>query len=293
MPNPGFNLRSLVFLAVLCIHLCTLPLTVPQAIGNSIPETDDWVDLFNGQDLSGWTPKIRTHELGVNFANTFRVADGLLQVRYDGYDAFNNQFGHLFYAQPFSHYVLHIRYRFVGDQAPGGPRGWAVRNSGVMLHSQTPESMGLDQEFPDSIEAQFLGGLSDGKPRPTANLCTPGTHVEIDGKLFTPHCTPSKSETLDGDQWVDFMVMVLGSGTVRHYVNGAEVLSYARPQLDDGASHAKETKYLDGGYISLQSESHPIDFQFVRILSLVGCTNASATNYKPYAVKSGDCEFEG
>ena len=281
-------MRSIVFLLLLFI----LP---SHAISNTIPETDDWVDLFNGKDLSGWTPKIRSHELGANFAETFRVNDGVLQVRYDGYETFDNQFGHLFYETPFSHYVLHIRYRFVGDQANGGPRGWAVRNSGVMLHSQAPETMTLTQEFPDSIEAQFLGGLSDGNPRPTANLCTPGTHVEIDGKLFTPHCTPSSSSTLDGDQWVDFMVMVLGSGTVRHYVNGEEVLTYARPQLDDGAAHADNkpaaTKYLDSGYLALQSESHPIDFQFVRILSLIGCTNPTAKNYKAYAVKNDSCDF--
>ena len=277
-------MRNIVFLALLIPFHMT-------AFGNSIPETDDWVDLFNGKDLQGWTPKIRSHDLGENFADTFRVKDGLLQVRYDNYETFDNQFGHLFYETPFSHYVLHIRYRFVGDQAEGGPRGWAVRNSGVMLHSQAPETMTRSQEFPDSIEAQFLGGLSDDKPRPTANLCTPGTHVVIDGKLFTPHCTPSSSETLDGDQWVDFMVMVLGSGTVRHYVNGEEVLTYTRPQLDDASAHTKKTKYLDSGYLALQSESHPIDFQFVRLLSLVGCTNPTAKNYKPYAVKSASCEF--
>ena len=285
-------MRSIVFLALLCF----LQLGMYQgANANAIPNTDDWIDLFNGKNLNGWIPKIRSHALGDNYANTFRVSKGLLQVRYDEYEQFENKFGHLFYAEPFSHYVLHIRYRFVGDQAPGGPKGWAVRNSGVMFHSQAPDSMTLNQEFPDSIEAQFLGGLSDRKPRPTANLCTPGTHVELDGKLFTPHCTYSSSETLDGDQWVDFMVMVLGSGTVRHYVNGEEVLTYGRPQLDDASSHAKKSqpgsKYLNSGFIALQSESHPIDFQFVRILSLVGCTNPAAKNYKPYAVKEGACDM--
>ena len=46
--------------------------------------TGEWVKLFNGKDLTGWTPKIRYFELGDNNRDTFRVRDGLLQVRYDG-----------------------------------------------------------------------------------------------------------------------------------------------------------------------------------------------------------------
>ncbi|MFV2090730.1 MAG: DUF1080 domain-containing protein, partial [Pseudomonadales bacterium] len=151
---------------------------------------DGWIDIFNGKDLSGWTPKITGHALGENFGNTFRVEDGLLEVRYDNYERFDNQFGHLFYREPFSNYHLLIEYRFVGEQLEGGA-DWAIRNSGVMLHSQAPETMTLNQDFPVSVEAQFLGGLSDGKPRPTGNLCTPGTDVVYRGTLFTPHCLPS------------------------------------------------------------------------------------------------------
>ncbi len=45
----------------------------------------EWIQLFNGKDLTGWTPKIAGYEAGVNFANTFRVEDGMIRVRYDGY----------------------------------------------------------------------------------------------------------------------------------------------------------------------------------------------------------------
>ncbi|MGK0223460.1 MAG: hypothetical protein ACI9ON_002705 [Limisphaerales bacterium] len=271
-----------------CWLFCfTLILSTPVAADldgyESIP---GWRDLFNGKNLEGWIPKITGHALAENYANTFRVEGGLLKVRYDGYEKFANQFGHLFFDEAFSHYVLHVEYRFVGNQAPGGPRGWAVRNSGVMLHSQKPATMTLDQDFPDSIEAQFLGGLSDGKARPTANLCTPGTHVFLNDALFKPHCTPSSAATFDGDQWVDFMVIVLGHGRFRHIVNGEEVLSYNNPVLD-GAEHDDDKKFkLDRGYLALQSESHPIDFRKVRILSLVGCTDSTSSNYQPWAIKS-------
>ena len=125
-------------------------------------EQDKWVSLFNGKDLSGWKVKIKGYDLGDNFGNTFRVVNGVMKVVYDKYDKFSDRFGHIFYEQPFSHYVLRVEYRFVGEQVPGGP-GWAFRNSGIMLHGQSPESMRKDQDFPVSIEVQLLGGGPTGE----------------------------------------------------------------------------------------------------------------------------------
>src|SRR5690606_39388715 len=55
----------------------------------------EWTSLFNGKDLEGWIPKIHHHETGENFANTFRVTDGVLQVNYGDYPDFNERYGHL------------------------------------------------------------------------------------------------------------------------------------------------------------------------------------------------------
>lgn len=236
-------------------------------------DDDGWIQLFNGKDLTGWTPKIRGHELGVNYADTFRVEDGVLKVAYDKYEGpFCGRYGHLFHEEPFSNYILRIEYRFVGDQANGGP-DWATRNSGVMLHGQDPKGMTKDQEFPVSIEVQFLGG--DGtNPRPTGNLCTPGTNVVLDGKLHTPHCHNSSSETFHGDQWVTAEIEVRGGKLVRHQINGQTVLEYTQPQLDPQDENAKKLldagagKILTGGTISLQSESHPVEFRKVEIKPL-------------------------
>lgn len=228
----------------------------------------EWIQLFNGKDLTGWTPKIRGYKLGENFGNTFRVEDGLLKVRYDGYDQYNERFGHLFHEGIYSNYRIRVEYRFVGSQVPGGP-GWAIRNSGVMVHGQRPETMTLDQDFPCSIEVQLLGG--DGvRDRTTLNLCTPGTHVEMNGKLFKPHCTSSKSKTYHGEQWVTAEIEVRGNEVIRHRIDGEVVLEYQRPQLDPGDANAKriikdEVVQLAEGTISLQSESHPIDFRKVEI----------------------------
>ena len=237
------------------------------------PSEDGWVSLFNGKDLEGWTPKIRGYEFGDNFANTFRVENGAMKVGYEKYSKFDAKYGHLFYKTKFSDYKLRIEYRFVGEQCPGGP-GWAFRNSGVMLHCQDPRSMGKDQEFPVSIEVQFLGGPKEGK-RSTANVCTPGTNIVMDGKLITEHCNNSKSPTLRGDQWVTVEVEVHGNGQIKHIVNGETVLEYEKPQLDpkdrDAQKLIRERNgelMLSEGYISLQSESHPIEFRKVEILEL-------------------------
>ncbi len=256
------------------------------------PKKSDWKQLFNGKNLNGWTPKISGHPVGENFANTFRVKDGYLTVSYDGYDSFANQFGHLFYKDKFSYYIIAVEYRFIGDQAKDGP-AWATRNSGIMVHGQPVETMQKDQDFPISIEMQLLGGLGKG-PRTTANLCTPGTNVERDGKLFTPHCLNSTSRTYDGEQWVRVEVVVKGGESIDHRVEGVSVLKYERPQVGGGnvSKHDPGVKVdgrlLEEGSISLQSESHPVQFRKVELLNLMGCMDPKSKKYRDYFVKNDE-----
>lgn len=249
---------------------------------------EEWIQLFDGRSLDGWTPKITGHPLGENYADTFRVEDGRLVVSYDGYRSFDDRFGHLFYRTPFSYYRLRVEYRFVGDQAPDAP-GWALRNSGVMIHAQPPETMTLSQRFPVSIEAQFLGGLGDGRARPTANVCTPGTHIVHDGRLHPEHCLNSASATFDGDGWVTVELEVLGAAQIRHRVNGEPVLGYALPQIGGPGTETLQPRageLLEGGHLALQSESHPIEFRRVELLDLEGCMDPASSSYRPYFVKS-------
>jgi hypothetical protein len=224
-----------------------------------------WKQLFNGKDLNDWQIKIRYHKLNDNFGNTFQVNDGNIQVRYDQYTQFDEQFGHLFYKEPFSSYLIGVEYRFVGDQVKEGP-GWAYRNSGIMVHGQDPSTMSVDQDFPNSIEVQLLGG--NGKDeRSTANLCTPGTQFVKDGKIIKQHCINSNSKTYHGDQWTRVEVLVLKDSLIVHYVNGEEVMRYTKPQLDPKKG-SEQGELLKSGSISLQSESHPVDFRKVEIIDL-------------------------
>ncbi len=260
----------------LCAVLASSWFAAPAgaAAGEKAAKPEKWIQLFNGKDLSGWTPKIRGYAAGENYGNTFRVEDGVLKVVYDkdAYPTFDNRFGHLAYKTPFSKYRLRIEYRFVGEQVAGGP-GWAFRNSGVMLHAQAPKTMEKDQEFPICVEVQFLGGKETGE-RSTANMCSPSTNIVMDGKLITEHCVNSTSKTFRGDQWVTVEIEVHGGGEIKHLVNGETVMTYSEPQLDErdalGAKWLKKTKkkLLTGGYLYLQAESHPLEFRKVELLNL-------------------------
>jgi hypothetical protein len=252
-----------------------LPALVLLSIANNseAQSSGKWISLFNGKNLDGWVVKISGYEAGDNFANTYRVKNGAIETGYEGYgDSFNNRFGLLFYKTPFSYYRLKLKYRFFGEQAPG-IASWAWRNSGVMIHSQSPESMPRDQDFPISLEVQFLGG--DGKnERPTGNLCTPGTHVEIDGKLVEDHCIQANAKTYHGNRWVKAEVLVLGDSLIQHIFGGKPVISYSKPVIGGTVVDKYDPMVkVDGtplrnGYIALQSESHPIAFKSIKIKTL-------------------------
>lgn len=236
------------------------------------PKNEGWIQLFNGKDLNDWNIKITGFPLNENYGNTFRVEDSLLKVRYDQYEKFDGHFGHIFYKTPYSHYKIRAEYRFVGDQCPGGA-GWAFRNSGIMIHGQSAESMEVNQDFPVSIEVQLLGGNGTDE-RSTLNLCTPGTNVVYNDSLWTQHCTNSSSKTYHGDQWVTVELEVHGDSIIKHIVDGQIVIEYTKPQLDDRDPNYQKllppdgNKLLSKGTISLQAESHPIDFRKVELLNL-------------------------
>jgi hypothetical protein len=231
----------------------------------STPEPQ-WVSIFNGRDLSGWTPKFTHHPLGENVNDTFRVEQGMLVVSYDRWTAFGGQFGHLFYETPYSHYRIRLEYRFVGEQVPGGPE-WAVRNNGIMVHSQPPETMTLDQNFPNSVEAQLLG--RDGvAPRTTANLCTPGISVLLNGeRAGGGHCYNSDQQGPAPGEWASVEMEVQGSQVIRHIVNGRVVMEYSEPQVDN-VSPWSPTRVLSSGYIALQAESHGTEIRNIELMAL-------------------------
>jgi hypothetical protein len=234
-----------------------------------------WRPLFDGKTLNGWTPKIRGFPFGENYKDTFRVRDGAIVVSYDGYDAFGERFGHLFYKTPFKAYRFRMEYRFL-EAHPSDTPAWAIANSGVMIFSQDPKSMAVADSFPVSVEAQILGP-APGQERFNGNICSPGTNVVMDGKLITTHCINSKTPAGPNGVWATFEIEAHPGGEVVQKVNGVETIRYSQVQLDPTGNMANSKPLveaaggklmMDGGWICLQSEGNPIEFRKIEILEL-------------------------
>ncbi len=270
----GFrNHRAVVIRTIAIVAtLFTLASCAPKPKTQVIAPAGNWISLFNGRNLDDWIVKIAGQDLGDNYRNTFRVEDGLLKVSYEQYDKFGNRFGSLFYKKKFSHYWIRAEYRFVGSLAVGAPR-WAYKNSGIQLHSQAPETMRKEQQFPVSAEFDIVGGWYFGS-RPTGNVCQNGTRVLIDGKPLQGQCSKVSDVTIRDDQWTTIMAEVDGGIRVRQIVNGALVVEYTNPTLDEGNADVHRLlaegadKALVSGYISVQSNGFPIEFRRIELLPM-------------------------
>ncbi|WP_373518674.1 DUF1080 domain-containing protein [Pricia sp.] len=268
-------MNTYIVLSVKAFGIVLLLLVFQQCGGQKTAATDDgWVSLFNGKNLDGWTTKIHHYETGDNYGDTFRVEDRMIKVRYDKYEGyFNDRFGHLYFDTPYSNYHLSMEYRFVGELHPGAP-SYTLKNSGIMFHSQDPRTMPKEQNWPISVEMQFLAGITEGEERPTGNMCSPGTEIIYEGEIYPGHCLNATSETFFGDQWVKAELIVRGDSLVTHIINGKKVLEYTKPQIGGGVVEGfdpktkKDGQLLKEGFIALQSEGQPIDFRDVKIRQL-------------------------
>lgn len=291
--------KILLILVIFGIFSCKSEKQAPIKTVNN----EEWISLFNGKDLSNWTIKFTGENLNENYKETFIVEDSMIRIKYDNYENFNDKFAHMYYNTPFSYYKLKFDYRFTGKQTEGGSH-WNVRNSGVMLHSQSAKSNAYNQNFPVSVELQLLGGLDDNKERTTGNVCTPGTAVVMGDTINYEHCVKSNSKTYFGDQWVHAEAIVLGGESMTFIIEQDTVLKFNLPQIGATEPNAyykgenwtnwgmnpedwknKAGEILTEGYISLQAESHPIDFKNLELLDLCGCKDPKAKNYKSYYVK--------
>lgn len=232
-----------------------------------------WQPIFDGRTLDGWTPKITGRAVGEDPRHMFVVEHGAIRVSYAGYPRFEGEFGHLFWKTPLHAYRLRFDYRLFGEPLPG-VKIWQQTNSGLMFHAQAPETMRRDQAFPVSLEMQLLA-VPRAVREPTANVCTPGTTVEIAGKLDPRHCILSSSPLMPREQWTHAELEVLPSGQITHRINGKIVLRYANPQLDPDDADAKPLIAAAGGaltlrrgYIALQSEGNQVEFRKIELQSL-------------------------
>lgn len=256
-------------------YLVLLVAIIVYSCGSRAQNTpqEDWQTLFNGEDLNDWIVKIHHHEVGDNYANTFRVKDSVVQVNYDGYEEFGERYGHLFYKEPFSSYHLKFKYKFTNQWLKDAP-SYTYRNSGVMFHSQDPHTILKEQDWPISVEYQTLAADAEGNDRTTGNMCSPGTDVFYEGEKDPRHCINSSSKSFKWDEWVQADLIVYSDSLVIHKVNGEKVLEYTKPQIGGGVAHGFDPdikvdgKALKEGYIGLQSEGQGVEFKDIKIKTL-------------------------
>jgi Domain of Unknown Function (DUF1080) len=82
------KLSAPLLCAAMAFDACSVQFAVAE---DANAANGQWISLFNGKDLAGWTPKIKGYQLGDNFGDTFRVEDGVMKVSYDQYNKFDRK----------------------------------------------------------------------------------------------------------------------------------------------------------------------------------------------------------
>jgi len=213
------------------------------------PPGEQWKDLFNGKDLSGWV-NVNTDQ------DTWTVRDGLLVCS-------GHPIGVMRTEKQYENFILHIEWRHMES---GG-------NSGVFVWSQGALPEG--RRLPKGVEVQMLEldwvnlhKQKDGTPQPIAYV-----HGELFGAggLKTTPDNPrgSRSRSLENrckgkGQWNTYDVVCV-DGVIKLSVNGKFV---------NGICNASVKK----GYLCLESEGAEIHFRNIRIMELPpGITTAEQT----------------
>jgi hypothetical protein len=112
-------------------------LTVALVFSGSCKQEPEPVNLFNGNDLTGWHWDVPAMDNDQELTNPFLVRNGLLVT-------LGNPRGHLITDSVYQDYRLEVEYRFPAE--PG--------NCGILVHASTPRA--LYNMFPQSIEVQML-----------------------------------------------------------------------------------------------------------------------------------------
>ena len=248
--------------------LTALMLTALMAACQSEADSPDWRPLLNGDDLSGWTVKFTGEDVGVNHRDTFQMVGEELRIDYSGWDSFDGRFGHIFTDSDYSAYDLRFEYRSYGEQVSGAP-DWAYRNNGVLIHTQAPEDMARDQNFPVTLEMQLVNGAG----RSNGNICTPGTYVILDGAPNRDHCIGSSHPEMPTEDWIAVRVETEANGEVRFYVEDQLTFKIDQTLFEDGDIHMSGANTsgftpdqpIRKGRIAFQAESHPTAFRNVEI----------------------------
>lgn len=236
---------------------------VAGAGGGAGGASDGWVKIFNGQDLTGWSPLIHKSAYKQDPYNTFRAdpVNHVIKVTYEDYpNGFEDRCGLLYYDKLLTNYRVRVTYRFLEPQAPG-PVSWGKNNTGLMIFGIDPAKVTGDPEFPPLIEIQLLGANSTGG-NTTPNMCVPGGMTM---KKSTAECGNNHTGVAPppAAEWVtvEAEVHVKGDTKVFQYPNKTTpVITMSGPVY--------QGKDVVNGYLSLQSESQPLEYKDIELMEL-------------------------
>jgi len=220
---------SAKILSVLIALIVVLPGSFESSYGQK--DKGGFVDLFNGQDLSGW--------YNVNGApETWSVKDGMIHCTGKPICTLRTE-------KQYENFVLELEWRHLK------PKG----NAGVFIWSSEVAARG--QPFLRAIEVQVLENAYGN----TDTHTTHGDIFPIHGSTMKPHGAhrgqrsfPSENRAKDSPEWNHYRIEC-NDGVVRLQVNGKEV---------SGGSECNWRK----GYLALESEGSPVEFRNLRIKEL-------------------------
>jgi len=161
----------------------------------------DWVELFNGKDLTGWRN---------NGAEKWVVEDRTILC-----ESTAGKYGYLTTERTFRDFNLRLRFK-----------GEASGNSGVFFHARIT---GIDPDHGPDIEGMQV----EVDP-------TPGNHTgglyESGGRGWVIQPTAEGERAIRSGDWNDLEVSVKGSHVVTR-LNGVQIVDYTdrAPKFTDGA----------------------------------------------------------
>ncbi len=221
---PVSSALALVALAGCCSQL-------PQAPPPATSADSKWISLFNGSDLTGWTPFLPSREGSPSDASkVWFVRDGVFVCA-------GSPVGYIKTVGDYTNFELEVQWRFDPKLGAG--------NSGVLLRV-----VGADQVWPKSIEAQ-LESRSAGDIWNIGEFAMQADASRTDGR-HTTKAHPTNEKPLG--EWNTYLIL-LDHGTLELRVNG---------ELQNVATGCE----VVAGKIALQSEGSHIEFRNIRIRPL-------------------------
>jgi len=234
-------------------------------------DTGGWRPLFTGKNLDDVDTILATKTPTEDPDRFVQVKDGVFHIYRDTPNGKKSPFGYFATKDEYSHFHLRLEYKWGTKKF--APRTNVVRDAGILYHIFDEHKV-----WPRSIECQI-------QEKDTGDLFLvygTGATINVDPKGKTPqYMDPAaggkliergkesgvsrviKSETVEKDGWNTVEVIVRGSESAEHIVNGKLVNRYT--DLKQFNSATKKWEPLSRGKLAFQVEGAEILYRNIEI----------------------------